>query len=148
MSQLLCHEYSFRQHNLPLSPTHSQSQSACQAAFCTTQFKQSPLKRQRNQTKSGTGKPSSAACPARFPASCERAGLSGVAWKGGTCCENRQVHVFVIPSCSSCTAATAVVVNMILIDRRKGIKDRSALPSGLTWQARWNASEILSISLD
>lgn len=40
-------------------PAPSLSQ-LCQAAFCTTQFKQSALKRQRNQTKSGAGESSSA----------------------------------------------------------------------------------------
>lgn len=44
-----------------------------------------------------------AAYPARFTPSCERAGFSGIARKGGTSCETRQVHPFVIPSCSSCT---------------------------------------------
>lgn len=135
MSQLLCHEYSLWQRTLPPSPTRSESQSACQAAFYTTQFKQSAVTRQRNQTKKWSWRViKRAAHPARFAPSCERAGFSGIARKGGTCCETRQVHPLCHPVLFLLHKATAVAFKMILIKRGTGVKDRSALPSGLARQ--------------
>lgn len=74
-----------------------------------------------NQTKSGAGEPSSAPhVPLASPPLAIVLGFSEIDRKGATCCETRQVHPFVIPAWS---------VKMILIKRRRGVKDRSALPS-------------------
>lgn len=104
MSQLLCHEYSFRQRTLPLSPTRSASQSACQAALGATQIQTKPVKAPKKSSKKWSWQViKRCVCPSASPPLANVLGsLESPGRAPPVPAKFAQVHVFVIPCCCSC----------------------------------------------